>query len=275
MDFVSPILTESMKEGFDDRVAARAWGSGAKAWVQFVRSGADYYRTELHGPALLAVCDPEPGDRVLDLGCGEGYFSRALAERGAAVTGLDVTRELLEAAQEQERRDPLGISYLQASASELDRLFRPGSFDLITSCMAVQDMSDPFACLAAARKVLRAGGDRIVISVPHPCTDPPVREWRRDEQGRKVVLQLDRYFESGPAECHWNMARLAYAWTTPYWRKTLQEWSDGVAEAGLIIDRMVEPRPGAAVVVACPELEDCARMPYFLIFRLIARQEVA
>jgi SAM-dependent methyltransferase len=258
-----------MIEGFDDGAAERAWASGARAWVEFVRSGADYYRTEVHGPALLNVCDPRPGEHALDLGCGEGYFSRALAGRAAAVTGLDLTRGLLDFARAEEERAPLGVRYVHASASEADRHFRPASFDLIASCMALQDMSDPFGCLRVARGLLRAGG-RIAVSVPHPCTDPPVREWKRDEQGRKAVLQLDRYFDSGPAECHWSMARLAYPWTTPYWRKTLQEWSEGITAAGLALDRMVEPRPDAAAVAARPELEDCSRMPYFLIFRLIA-----
>jgi ubiquinone/menaquinone biosynthesis C-methylase UbiE len=258
-----------MIEAFDDGTVERAWASGARAWVEFVRNGGDYYRTEVHGPALLDACDPQPGEHALDLGCGEGYFSRALAGRGAEVTGLDLTPELLDFAREEEARASLGIRYVQASASEADRHFPPDSFDLISSCMALQDMSDPFACLRAARALLRPGG-RIAMSVPHPCTDPPVREWKRDENGRKVVLQLDRYFDSGPAECRWSMTRLAYSWTTPYWRKTLQEWSEGITAAGLALDRMVEPRPDAAAVAARPELEDCSRMPYFLIFRLIA-----
>jgi hypothetical protein len=50
-----------------------------------------------------------------------------------------------------------------------------------------------------------------VFSVPHPCTDTPVRQWKRDERARKVVLCLDRYFDAGPAVCEWNVPRVKYA----------------------------------------------------------------
>ncbi len=49
-----------------------AWNTAADAWREFVRSGADYYRLEVHGPALLDACAPLDGMRVLDLGCGDG-----------------------------------------------------------------------------------------------------------------------------------------------------------------------------------------------------------
>lgn len=77
---------------FTDSDAAAAWNEGAGAWDEFIESGADYYRHEVHGPALLALCEPLQGRRVLDLGCGQGYFTRQLAARGAQVVGIDLPR---------------------------------------------------------------------------------------------------------------------------------------------------------------------------------------
>ena len=62
----------NLPDSFDDRDSVEAWDSAADAWEEFVESGADYYRTELHGPALLAVCGDVSGLRVLDVGCGQG-----------------------------------------------------------------------------------------------------------------------------------------------------------------------------------------------------------
>lgn len=95
-----------------------------------------------------------------------------------------------------------------------------------------------------------------------------MRAWKRDAHGRKVALCLYRYFDTGPAVCRWDMARLKYAWSTPFRRHTLSEWSDLVRRARLVIRGLVEPRPDAALVAARPELEPCSRMPYFLIFEL-------
>jgi hypothetical protein len=65
------------------------------------------------------------------------------------------------------------------------------------------------------------------------------------------------------------MPRLKYSWRTPFRRFTLTEWSAMVCDAGLAIRGLREPRPSAELVAQHPQLEDCARMPYFLIFEVI------
>lgn len=109
----------------------------------------------------------------------------------------------------------------------------------------------------------------MVVSVPHPCTDTPVRSWERDAGGRKLALKIDRYFDSGPAVCEWQMPRLTAHRETPFWRQTLTEWSAMIAGSGFLIRRLHEPRPKPEQVAQNPELEDCARLPYFLIWDLV------
>lgn len=245
-----------------------AWNVGADAYIDFVESGADYYRRLVHGPALLQACGDVRDAQVLDLGCGHGYFSRLLAEAGAGVTGIDFADNLLARALELESTEPLGITYLLMDASQIATCFGEGSFDLVTGCMALQDMADPGQVLQAAGRILQRRG-RAVFSVPHPCTELPVREWQRDEDGAKRALCLDRYFETGPAVCHWSMARLKYHWRTPSRRHTLSEWAEFIRDAGFHIRALGEPRPDAELVAAHPPLEDCSRMPFFLIFDLV------
>ncbi|MGH7468567.1 MAG: class I SAM-dependent methyltransferase, partial [Longimicrobiales bacterium] len=241
-----------------------AWNTAADAWREFVRSGADYYRLEVHGPALLDACAPLAGLRVLDLGCGEGYFSRALAGRGAIVTALDISEEQLRSAQEQERSQPLGLQYLQLDARAIATRWPAESFDLVTACMSLQDMNAAELAVQGAASILSDGG-RLVFSVPHPCTDTPVREWERDASRRKLALKIDRYFDTGESVMHWNMPRLRYEWSSPFWRRTLQQWSELLSEAGFLIRRLLEPRPTVEQVRTNPKLDDCARLPYFLV----------
>ncbi len=242
-----------------------AWNQGADAWETFVESGADYYRREVHGPALLDACLPLEGASALDLGCGQGYFSRGLAMAGAAVVAVDISEKMIEYAVGHERAAPLGVEYVLGEASGVAEVLRPGSFDLVTACMSLQDMRDVTAVLGAAYQMLRSAG-RMVFSVPHPATDTPFREWERDASGSKICLKIDGYFETGPTICDWSMPRLAYQWKTPFWRYTLSQWTDALATAGFTIRRVVEPRPTSGQVSANPDLEDCFRLPYFLIF---------
>ena len=78
------------------------------------------------------------------------------------------------------------------------------------------------------------------------------------------------YFESGVGVAPWNMERLTANWETPRWYHTLTELSETVAEAGFMIRRMVEPRPIEGQVRQNPDLDDCYRVPYFLIFEVVA-----
>jgi hypothetical protein len=101
-----------------------------------------------------------------------------------------------------------------------------------TACMSLQDVADVSGALHGEYAVLRSGG-RLVFSVPHPATDTPYREWERDATGRKGCLKIDRYFDTGPAVCAWNMPRLTYHWSTPCWRHTLSEWVGVPSRSGL------------------------------------------
>jgi 2-polyprenyl-3-methyl-5-hydroxy-6-metoxy-1,4-benzoquinol methylase len=255
-------------DAFTDSDALEAWNEGAEAWDVFVESGADYYRHKVHGPALLAACQPLAGRRILDLGCGQGFFSRELARHGAQVTAIDLSERLLQLARRREDQEGrLGIEYLQLNAADIASHLPPEGFDIVVACMSLQDMADVSGVLRGAFSLVHPTG-RMIFSVPHPATDMAFREWERDETGRKLCLKVDRYFETGPALCQWTMARLKYHWSTPYWRYTLGEWTTLVINAGFVIDRLHEPRPTAEQVQASPELEDCGRVPFFLIFDL-------
>jgi len=122
---------------FDTRDARAAWNAAADAWEEVVESGADFHRQDVHGPALFAACEPVSGLDVLDLGCGQGYFCRELAQRGARVVAIDLAEKQIAYARMHEEDDPLGIEYHVMVASEVSRRWPDRRYDLVTACMAL------------------------------------------------------------------------------------------------------------------------------------------
>ncbi|WP_449349827.1 class I SAM-dependent methyltransferase [Streptomyces shaanxiensis] len=105
-----------------------------------------------------------PGQRVLDMGCGTGRFTVPMAELGADVTGLDLSRAMLDMA-----RDKLSAQGLEADLREGDMAALPfpdESFDVVTSMLALMHipLQDRPAVFAEVRRVLRPGG-RMLLGV--------------------------------------------------------------------------------------------------------------
>lgn len=253
---------------FDAESVRDSWDRVADAYAKEQAAGRDYYRYEFFGPAQLALCGEVRGLRILDVGCGNGYFARALAQRGARVTAFDISPRMIEHAKKQETAEPLGIEYRVLDAAALPADFDLQSFDMATSCMALQDMPQVAKVFRGVHALLRPGG-RFVPSITHPCTDTPHRVWERDENGAKRWLCIDRYFERGSFEYAWE--GWGRDFTTEGFRVPLEDWVGWILEAGFELRALKEPRPTEEALRKHPDLEDAARVPYYLIFDLLRK----
>lgn len=121
-------------------------------------------------PAILTLCEPVAGLRVLDLGCGEGYCSRELRRRGAEhVVGIDLSEGMIAAAQSQNAEDNLGIHYEAGCATNLSQ-FDDGAFDLVVAVFLFNylTIAQTQQCMAEVARILRPNG-RFIFSIPHPA----------------------------------------------------------------------------------------------------------
>ena len=107
------------------------------------------------GRDLVGWLDPQPGERVLDLGCGTGALTAAIAACGAEVEGVDQDEAMLDLA----RREHPGISFRQADGQSFT-VDRP--LDAIFSNAALHWMPDQDAVIARAAAALRPGGRFLV-----------------------------------------------------------------------------------------------------------------
>ena len=107
-------------------------------------------------PLVRKWCHVKPDSRVLDIGCGTGYFTRLLAKEGAQVTGLDIEQPFIEYAVRQNEKDDLRVSYVQGDA--LDLPFEDESFDVVASHAFLTMIPDPVRAVFEMLRVLRPGG---------------------------------------------------------------------------------------------------------------------
>jgi len=102
------------------------------------------------------------GKHVLDVGCGGGLLSEALARAGAQVTAIDLAPELVKVARLHTLESGVQVDY-QVKAVEALAAERPGSFDAITCMEMLEHVPDPASIIAACATLLRPGG-RLFLS---------------------------------------------------------------------------------------------------------------
>jgi len=131
---------------------------------------------------------PKRGEKVLDLGCGQGVFSRALAQKGCDVTGIDAAPTLIQKARAYPVKPP--VRYLTRDAAQLDGL---GEFDAVSAILCVQNMEHLDQVAIAAAKVLKPGG-RMLWVVNHPAFRIPRQSaWGQDEERKIQYRRTDAY----------------------------------------------------------------------------------
>ena len=205
-------------------------------------------------PSLRAMLPELAGLRVLDLGCGMGWFCRWAQEQSAlSVTGIDVSEKMLDRARQM--GDP-GIAYVRADLEALT-LVR-GSFDIIYSSLAFHYLTNLEGLIGEIAGALVPGG-RLVFSVEHPMfTAPRAAQWSQSADGAKA-WPVDSYLEEGPRTTNWLVPGVVKQ------HRTMARYLNLLARNGLSLFHAEEWGPSDAQLGADPALADERQRPTFLL----------
>lgn len=233
------------------------WAELAAAWIREAREGPNPTRTGLLDGPVLSACGDVRDLSVLDCGCGEGRFSRILAERGASrVLGVDLCPAMVAAARELEGECD---EYLLADVQQLDALDSE-SFDLAVSYLNQCDLPDFLANTREIFRLLRPGG-RFVVANLHPMRSA-VGRWHRADSGEKRHVIVDRYFDE--SERQWTMMGTDI---TNYHR-SLTTYMRGFLATGFVLTDLIEPTVNREHLEQHPGLSDELRVPNFIVYAL-------
>jgi SAM-dependent methyltransferase len=206
-------------------------------------------------PALQAMLPEMRGRKVLDLGCGFGWFCRWARAQGAeSVLGIDVSERML--ARASETTPDTAIGYLRADLESL--ALAPAAFDLAYSSLALHYVRDLGRLLAEIHRALVPGGS-LVASVEHPIyTAPRNPGWSRDDAGRKT-WPIDSYQDEGPRATDWLATGVIKQ------HRTIGTTVNLLLRHGFTLAHLEEWGPTATQIAARPSLGEERERPMFLL----------
>jgi ubiquinone/menaquinone biosynthesis C-methylase UbiE len=205
--------------------------------------------------STLGVLGDVHGKDVLELGCGAGQWSMALARRGARPIGLDLSRRQLEHARGLMSATGISFPLVQASAERVP--FAGSSFDVVFADHGAFSFADPSRTIPEAARVLRRGGLLAFSHVsPIYAIATPVEA---DHAGDRLVYDYFglRRLEEPDGIINFNL---------PY-----GEWIRLFRGSGLVLDDLIEPRPEIGAESTYRDAEDVSwsrRWPSECIWRL-------
>ncbi len=219
-------------QSLDDRQILTSWRHNATPWTAAVRSGSIESRVQVTDQAVVAAVLAQRPRTVLDLGCGEGWLSRALAAHAIEVIGIDATHALVEQARAAGGGRFLTLTYEEIASGALTL-----SFDVVVSNFALLGEHAVERLMAAIPRLLTTGG-RVIVQTLHPvvaCGDAPYRDgWR---------------------EGSWAGFGPEFSEPAPWYFRRLESWVRLLVASGLQLVELMEPlhpvsgRPASVILV--------------------------
>lgn len=226
------------------------WGHVSN-WYDEVVEDNDSYQEQVIKPNLIRLVDAKKGDlpagrqeRILDLACGQGFFSRVLSGLGALVTGVDIGKELIELAKEKSPKDlpagRQGIRYINSSADDL-KILKDKEFDKVICVLAMQNIENMQKAISEVSRVLKSGGSFYLI-LNHPFIRIPQKSsWGFDESVNVQYRRLDSYMSEFKSEIIMNPGGSSRKKIVTYsFHRPLQVYTKAIIKAGFMIGRIEE-----------------------------------
>lgn len=224
----------------NDRARA-AWSANARFWDERMAEGNSFFHV-LIWPAVERLLEPKPGDRILDVACGNGVTSRRLAEAGASVTAVDFAEEMISIAEK--RAHGAEIDYRVIDATDAPALMALGAeaFDSALCSMALMDMAE-ITPLARALAVLLRPGGAFVFAITHPCFNNPSTVQMAELEDKDGAIEttysvkISRYLTSYTRA---GLAMHGQPLPHPYFHRSLESLLRPWLRAGLVLDDLEE-----------------------------------
>lgn len=235
MDEKTRSLNEEVRELWDDK---------AVFWDERMGDG-NLFQSTLIGPASEHLLGVRPGERILEIACGNGVFSRRLAGLGARIVATDFSEKFLERARARTTESARRVEYRLVDATDEEQLLALGEkrYDAAVCNMALMDMAIIEPLIRTLAKLLEPEG-RFVFSVQHPCFNSNATRMVTEEEDRDGELveshsaKLTDYLHIPPGK---GAGMPGEPNPHYYFHRSISELFNVCFAAGFVLDGIQEP----------------------------------
>ncbi len=183
------------------------WDEIAAFWDDYMGEHSNRFHREIIRPKTEELLEVKEGQILLDIACGNGNFSRRLADLGAEVVALDYSPNMIERAKLRSTNYLNRIDYRVVDATNYQSLLTLGTekYDGAVANMALMDIADITFLTKALSQLLKKSGI-FVFSIPHPCFQTPTTrkihesEDRNGEIVTRNSVQISTYLTPEPSQ---------------------------------------------------------------------------
>lgn len=244
-----------------------SWG-GVAEWYDKHLEKSDTYHDKVVHPNLLRMLGDIKGTQIVDLACGQGIFSRMLADKGANVVGVDLGKELIAIAEKNNADHKFKIHYYNSSSDDL-YMIKPETKDVVVCVLALQNIENLQGTFAEASRVLKKGGKLIAV-LNHPAFRIPRESaWGYDEHESTQYRRVDAYLSESKIKIDMTPGATKDKKFTVSFHRPLQVYMKALSKYGFAVTRLEEwESHRASQRGPRKEAEDKARkeIPLFLAF---------
>lgn len=209
--------------------------AGVADWYEDHLKGEDTYHAKVIAPNLMRIVGPKKGMHILDLACGEGYFSRMFRSGGSEVTAVDLATPLIEKA----KKENPDISYFVADATKEWSFAGNETFDAVVCVLALQNMERLEPVFKECARVLKEDG-KFVFVINHPTFRIPKNSsWGWDDTNKVQYRRIDAYLSRRREKIDMSPSKGGRDVTWSFHR-SIQEYMKALASSGFAITKMEE-----------------------------------
>ena len=243
-----------------------SWNKVAGWYKREVGEKGSYYHKKVILPNLLRLLSLRAGEKVVDLGCGQGVLGRMMPV-GVEYLGIDIARNLIDEAKRLDSKN----KYLVADITE--KIVMATKFDKAVILLTLQNLKRPFKAIENAKNLLKENG-RLFMVINHPCFRIPKHsDWEMDRtrgvQWRKMdayLTPLEIPIDSSPFDKTDNKITFSYHYP-------LSAYTEMLADNGFLIERIEEWVSDKKSEGVMARIEDRARREFPLFMAMAVRKQ--